>query len=164
MEWSAGAALFALGLVSVIAIPVSFAPYSFVIVIPAFAVASAFGEAWLPVGAFVGALLAPAMFVVLSRYVVKTGRAFPFLSVVTFALLVALSAVDAIFGWHGTVQYTWHSRAVALVTQALLPPVALFVAALVVRKSATVRVSLVLHWLALAWLAWGAFPWYGELL
>jgi hypothetical protein len=164
LVWSAGVALFVLGLFSVLAVPVAIAPYSFVVLVPAFALGSVLGEPWLFVGAAVGALLAPALFVVLRRQVVSTGRAFPVSSVVIFGVIFTLSILDALVGWHGTVQYTWRSRAIALVAQAVVPPVVILGVALFIRRRATLNQSVVLHWLASAWIAWSAFPWYGELI
>ncbi len=156
--------LLVLGLGAVAPISVVFAPYSFVILIPAFLIASALGEAWLFVGGALGALITPIVYIAAARHILKTGKPLPIPSVIAFVALTLLSLIYAIIGWETTVRYTSVTRAASLVIQALAPPVIIGICTVALRKSITVRQSLWLHWLALAWVTWSAFPWYGELL
>ena len=162
---AAGAvALVVVGLGPVARVPAEFAPYSLITVLPGFAVAGVFGEQWLFLGAGLGALVVPGMFLWAAAGVVETRNPLPLSSIVTFVVLATLSAIDAVSGWETTVRYTSMARAVALVTQAVVPPALLALGALALRRTLTVERSLVLHWLSCIWLAWSAFPWYGELL
>ncbi len=162
--WLAGLGLFLIGLAGPFLIPSELAPYSFVIVIPAMALAGLIGESGLVIGAVFGSAIAPIAFFFFVRHLRKTGELMPKASVITVAVLIVLSFMYAAIGWDMTVRYTSSSRATALVTQSVLPAVLIGIAWFAIRKHLTPRRTLLLHWLACAWVAWSAFPWYGELL
>jgi hypothetical protein len=160
-------ALFAIGLGALAPLSAVVAPYSFITVLPAFLIGSALGEdsfkSLIP-GAVLGALIAPVFYLWTTRYILRTGTPLPKASVVAFVVIVALSVIYAATGWEATVRYTFVARAIALVVQAVLPPLLIAIAAYLLRNSLTPQQSLKLHWAAFAWIAWSAFPWYGELL
>ncbi len=160
----AAAILFLIGVLTLAPVPAAIAPYSLVTAMPAFLLASALGEKWFVVGAGLGSLIAPIAYVAASRHISKTGTPMPKTSVIGFAVLALLSLAYAAIGWDTTARYTSVVRATALVAQAVLPVLGIAGAGIAIRSHLTVRRSLVLHWVAFAWLAWGAFPWYGELL
>ena len=162
--FGAAAALLLVGLGALAPISVSFAPYSLVVVAPAFLISGIAGERFLPVGAAFGAFLAPIAYLALARHICRTEQVLPKFSIATFVLLSAFSLVLGVSEWENTVRYTSSLRATALVAQAILPPIAIAAIACAMRRSFSVGRSLWLHWLSLAWLAWSAFPWYGELL
>jgi len=157
-------ALFLVGLGALAPISFEFAPYSLVIVMPAFLVAAVAGERFLVPGAWLGALIAAIAYFVVARYIARRGRAMPAFSVVIFGVIALLSLGLSAVGWEPTVRYVSLVRANALVAQAVLPSVAIAMAGYVMRRNMTIRRSLILHWVALAWFSWSAFPWYGELL
>ena len=156
--------LFFVGLAALAPVPAQFAPYSFVIVIPAFLTAGVLGQSGLVVGAVLGSLITPMVFFTFARRIHRSGQPMPSSSVKTFAVLAVLSFAYGATAWSMTVSYTSVLRATALVTQAVVPAILIAAAGVTMRKHLTVRRSLALHWLACAWLAWGAFPWHGELL
>jgi|SRR3990172_9164860 len=160
----AAAVLFLIGLAALAPMSMVIAPYSFVTIIPAFLVAGILGEKLLIVGAVLGSLIAPIGYVMAARYISRTGNTMPKASVITFILVAILSLACAASGWNLTIRYTSVTRAIALVMQAVVPAFLVALVGISLRDSLTVRRSLVLHWVAFAWLSWSAFPWYGELL
>jgi hypothetical protein len=157
--------LFLLGLGPLVRIPsVELAPFSLITVIPGFLVGSLGGRSFFIIGSAMGALVAPTAFIVVALYVRKSDRHLPWGSVAAFAILAILSWAFAVVGWDSTVRYASLQRAVALVIQSAVPPFLLLVALLAMRKKMTAGRSILLHWAALAWFSWSAFPWYGELL
>src|SRR5258706_788373 len=156
--------LFLIGLAALWPVLLAWAPYSFVTVIPAFLLAGVLGERSLFLGAAIGAMVVPALFVCTARYILSTRAPMPKFSVVSFVLLALLSFAYAGYGWEPTVRYTFASRAVALVLQSVIPPIVIAIAAWALRRGLTPEKSVKLHWVAFAWMAWSAFPWYGELL
>jgi hypothetical protein len=156
--------LFLIGLAGVGLVSVVWAPYSFVTVLPALFFGSVFGEGTLFLGAAVGSLVVPALYAWSARYILKKRKPLPKISIVSFVTLALLSFTYAIYGWEETIRYTFVTRAVALVIQSVVPPIVIAVVALVLRKRLTPEMSIKLHWAAFAWIAWSAFPWYGELL
>ena len=162
------ALLFGIGLAPLASssiIPVSLAPYSLITTAPAlFASAFLNGDYDFVAGAVFGALFAPTAFIALARSVLRSGNVLPKVSIAVFAALVILSCALAVVGWSATVQYTSLQRAISLVAQSILPPALLIAAWLLFRDRLTIDRSIALHWFALAWLSWSAFPWYGELL
>ena len=140
-------------------------PLSLLTVIPSFLIAGAFGDdTYLPLGAFIGALMPALGFGAVARYIATTGNLLPKASIIAFVVITILSTGFAVLGWDGTVRYTSAARAMALVIQSLMPAAFLLLAGIAVRRRLTLYKSLLLHWLAFAWLSWSAFPWYGELL
>jgi len=93
-----------------------------------------------------------------------SGKTLPKGSVATFFVLLALSTIFAAVSWDATVRFTSLERAILLVVQSALPAFALIVVTLKIKDQLTISRSIVLHWVAFAWLSWSAFPWYGELL
>lgn len=162
--WGSALALIAIGFAAFVAVPAEVAPYSLVVVIPALLSATLLGQAGLVVGGVLGSLIPPAIFLALARHVRKTGNLLPKASVITFAVIALSSVALAGSGWSLTVQYTSVERAKALVAQAVIPALVLAMLGFTMRRQLTLRASLILHWLGCAWLAWSAFPWYGELL
>jgi hypothetical protein len=158
------ASLFAVGLASFAPLPAGIAPYSFVVLIPAFLVATMFGTFGLFIGGTLGALVAPIAYLKVVRHVSSTRNVLPSASVRIFGVLFLVSVVYAAFSWDMTVRYTSSTRATALVIQAVVPALLIGIVGYLLREKLTIRGSLVLHWAALAWLAWSAFPWHGELL
>ncbi len=156
--------LFFVGLAVLAPVPVQIAPYSFITLIPAFLVAGALGESGLVVGGVIGSFITPIVFLAFAHRIHRTGNPMPRASVTAFAVLAVLSLVYTATAWGETVRYTSVLRATALIAQAVGPPILIAAAGIAIRKHLTVRRSLVLHWLACAWLAWSAFPWHGELL
>jgi hypothetical protein len=168
----AAVALFLIGLAPLIPVPWSldqFAPLSLVTVIPAFFAATNLtnfvGE--IPgaiVGGLVGAVIAPLVFFLISERIV-TGKITPaWASIVVFLIVMALSFVMAALNWSYTVQFTSLDRAVALAIQSLLPPLLLTGVYLKNRSYLTGWRLITIHWFALAWFTWSAFPWWGELI
>lgn len=157
-------ALFLVGLGALAPIPVVVAPYSLVIVVPAFLVAGVLGDQFFILGAGLGALLAPIAFLVFAHYVSRAARPILKYSIAVFAIVLGLSVGYSVSGWENTVRYVFLARANALVAQALAPPIAIAVVGYVWRRNLTTSRLLLIHWVSLVWFSWSAFPWYGELL
>jgi hypothetical protein len=167
----AAVALFLIGLAPLIPVPWSldhFAPLSLVTLIPAFFVATNLinfvGE--IPgaiVGGLIGAVIAPLVFLLISERVL-TGKTTPaWASIVVFLIVMTLSLVMAALNWSYTVQFTSLDRAVALTIQSFLPPLLLIGAYLKNWNYLAGWRLIAVHWFALAWFTWSAFPWWGEL-
>ena len=137
-----------------------YSPMSLVVVLPMILTWDLFGAH----GAWMGASVAPIMFLLVARHVRRSRVSLPHGLSVVFGIIVAGSILWAASGWKPTVAFTSKDRAIALVLQSLSPPVALGAYAYVRRKQLRMSEALLLHWVALLWFAWSAFPWYGELL
>lgn len=163
VPWLAAVGLFLLGLAGPYLLPSVLAPLSLVVVVPAFALASLIGDRGLVVGGVLGSTIVPMAFLLFVRHMRKTGELMPKASVIAFAVLIVFSFIYAATGWDMTVRYVSILRATALVMQAVFPPVLIGIAWFAMRRQLTPRRALLLHWFACAWVAWGAFPWHGEL-
>lgn len=148
----------------------SFAPYSWLIVFPAFSLGSLLRSAGnealgTDVGGAVAAMVAPILFIAACRHIQRTQNPLPRVSVLVFGLLVILSFAFGVCGWHFSGPF-WMPRGPYLLIQALAPPLFVLIALtwLVTQHRLTIGRSIALHWLSLAWLTWSAFPWWGELL
>jgi hypothetical protein len=147
--------LFFIGLAPVGTPVVELAPLSLVTVVPALLAG--------PIAGSCGALIAPLVFVALSRPILA-GRTIPSKGTIwAFMVLVVLACTIAVLGWNDTL-HTSIRRAAALSIQALVPPLILIAIFRVSGNRLTIRGSVTLHWCALAWFTWSAFPWWGELL
>lgn len=150
--------IFLIGIAAIAPIP--FNPFSLVIALPALIA----GETYFGLGAAVASFIISLAFVQCARRVQRLQRPVPRSSRIAFAIVLVLSIAYAVVGWQTTAQYQGLARANMLVVQAILPPLALLIVARVMRDNVTFLRSIVLHWIGFAWLAWSAFPWYGEML
>lgn len=154
------ALLLGLGFAAVFWFDGEYAPISFVVVLPMSYTWTSLGKH----GAWIGTAVAPISFLPIARHIQRSRAALPMISCVTFAVVVTGSILWAGWGWKPTIGYTLKGRAIALVVQSLVPPVALAGYVWNRRRHLEMPESLLLHWIALAWFVWSAFPWYGELL
>ena len=111
-----------------------------------------------------GASIAPMLFLFATASIARSGNLFPKWTAVLFSIVAFASFLWLGFGWKSTVEYTSFNRALLISVQAALPPVFLGFVVALMRSSITANGAVAAHWLALAWFAWSAFPWYGELL
>ena len=100
----------------------------------------------------------------LAHHAVKVNKPLPKLSIVAFLVASTLSVTLLIYGWESTVRFTSAGRMYALLVQAILPIVMIAAATLVRHSQLSMNTSIAVHWFALLWLSYSAFPWYGELL
>jgi len=158
-------ALFLLGLAPIAPVPTpAFAPLSEITILPALLASGFGGDRFIPIGAAIGALIAPVAFVFTARSIAKSGNLLPKVFIVVFSLIFILSCALAIMGWKSTVLYTSMSRLVALLIQSIVPPIFIVIYSVSQRSRMTFPRSIMIHWLAFAWISWSALPWYGELL
>jgi len=116
-----------------------------------------------PIAGGSAALIAPIVFVALSKPIL-TGRTTPSKAAAwAFLISVILAYAFALLGWNDTIRYVSAQRSVALSVQALVPPIILIALFLTSGDRLSIRHSIALHWSALAWFTWSAFPCWGEL-
>ncbi len=86
----------------------------------------------------------------------------PLSRIIAFLVLFSLSFLLFVYGFRLAIEFWSMTRAVSLAIQSLLPPLLILSYVLLHPRRITREESVVLHWAAVAWLAWSAFPWWGE--
>jgi len=139
--------------------PQIYAPLNLLVVLPAFLMADLLQGDYI----YVGVAVVPFFFRLWCWPVLQGRTTLPTRSVVLLVLAVVLSAASLIFGSRYGVEYQSVSYVVGVVVINVICWVSLGVLAFLARRRPCFGHNLRFHSALFAWLAWGAFPYLGEL-
>jgi hypothetical protein len=116
------------------------------------------------IGMAIAATIVPILFYVASRSVRRANNFLPNVTKWAFVACFMPSVSFAAYGAGLTLEYYGWGPMIALLAQAVLPPILLICVWLQVRNRLSLETSLRMHWFGFLWLSWSAFPWWGERL
>jgi hypothetical protein len=134
-------------------VPRIYSPYSFSIVIPYFCG-----------GLLVACMVAPLAFLLWSLHLLGVNATVPKRTLVLFPLLVIASGLWLAASWRYGFRY--QGKVHTLTLYAINVTLVAILVGLIIRavRRPSYASNYAFHWLMFAWVAWGAFPWLGELI
>ena len=168
--WVASGALcvFILGCISIYTgSPTWLSPYPLAVVVPALWIAELSSRvttsANIAILLALGALPISLAYLLWSPHLLKKSPILPRRSIVLFVIVAALTMWGAIGSWpyglkYQGFAYTLYVTAIGVVALVVLGAIGIWT-----RMSPSFAKNFAFHTLLFAWLAWGAFPWLGEL-
>lgn len=139
-------------------------PVSVLTALPALAGLNIYGSAGLWMATTLTASITPILFFFAALRAKKVSPTPHVVSVTIFTTVCILSCILSLAMWGEAVAANSLFRAQAIAVQAFIPPIIVILAFIIYRKNMSLRRSLIIHWIALAWLSWSAFPWWGEFI
>lgn len=131
--------------------PTILTPYSLVVVAPLFLIG------------FVAIFVVPSLFAAWSFPLLRGQTGIPKRTKIAAIALILLSGLHLIGGWDTGARYQGTAHILAVFVLNVIFWTALYIIGRSNSKSATLTKNFLFHWLLFAWLAWGAFPWLGEI-
>jgi hypothetical protein len=140
-------------------IPRIYSPYSFVVVVPAFALGGVD-----PALRYLAALIFPFLFMLYFRFVLGRRSNLNKFSLVIFPIAIALSTYFNLASISYGIKYQGSFHTYFIVGINLFSIVALSIFYNRVIKFPTFKKCVYLHWFFFVWITFSGFPWLGELL